>query len=114
MIRSLLVVVLTAFALAFCASAWAGSFTYYGSSSWVSGQGGSSSFSSTWMVNAMSKNAPFDSTITFIDNVSYSWHSTLRGPGAYLSTHWFASNVKKGHCRANVAANTSATCGVQS
>ena len=54
--------------------------------------------------------ASFDSTITFIDNVSYSWHSTLRGPGTYLSTHWLSSQVKKAHCRSNVAASAMGTC----
>jgi hypothetical protein len=114
MSRYLLALVVTALALAFCTSAVAGSTSYYSSPWWVSGQGGSSSFSSAWMQDIMVKNAPFDSTIAFIDNVSYSWHSTLRGPGTYLETHWFASNVKKGHCHANVGSTSWAACTVVS
>lgn len=114
MSRSLLTLVVAALALALCTSAVAGSSSYYSSPWWVSGQGASSSFSSAWVQDIMVKAAPFDSTIAFIDNVSYSWHSTLRGPGTYLETHWFASNVKKGHCRANVASNAYAACTVVS
>jgi len=114
MSRYLFALLVTAIALAFSASALAGSSAYYSSPYWVAGGGGSSSFSSAWMQNIMQKAAPFDSTITFIDNVSYSWHSTLRGPGVYLETHWFQSNVKKGHCRANVGSNAYAVCTVVS
>lgn len=110
MTRSLLAVTVLAFALALCTSAWAGSVTYYSSPSWSAGQGGSSSFSSSWWRNIMGKNAGFDSTITFIDSSSYGWHSTVRGHGTFLSTHWFSSQGKKGHCRANVAASAHATC----
>jgi hypothetical protein len=108
--RSLFAVPVLAFALALCASAWAGSSTYYSSSYWQAGQGSSSSFSSSWWQNIMSKTGSFDSTIAFIDNTSYSWHSTLRGPGTYLSTHWLSSQVKKAHCRANVAAAAHGSC----
>lgn len=111
--RSLFVVTVLAFALALCTSAWAGSATYYSSPYWSAGQGASSSFSSSWWRNIMAKSASFDSTITFIDNVSYGWHSTVRGPGTYLTTHWFSSQVKKAHCRANVASSAHAACTVQ-
>jgi hypothetical protein len=114
MTRSLFGAAALALALALCAGAWAGTSDYYSSPQWSPGQGGSSSFSSGWMLNTMGKNAPFDSTITFIDNVSYSWHSTLRGSGTVLQTHWLSSAVKKGHCRANVSANTWAGCAVRS
>lgn len=112
--RSILVVAALAFTLALCTSAWAGTTTYYAASSWSPGQGGSSSFSSSWFMNIISKSSSFDSTITFIDNVSYSWHATVRGPGTYLTTHWLSSQVKKAHCRANVAASSYATCAVRS
>jgi hypothetical protein len=111
--RPLFAVPVLAFALALCASASAGSATYYSSPYWSPGQGASSGFSSSWWGSVMSKSGSFDSTITFIDNVSYSWHSTLRGPGAYLSTHWFSSQVKKAHCRANVAASIHGACVAQ-
>ena len=110
--RSLFIVTVLAFALALCTSAWAGSVSYYSSPYWSPGQGGSSSFSSSWWQSMMVKNASFDSSITFIDNVSYSWHSTVRGPGTYLTTHWLTSQVKKGHCRANVSSSAWAACSV--
>jgi len=108
--RSLLAVTVLAFALALCTSAWAGSVSYYSSPYWSAGQGGSSSFSSSWWRSTMGKNASFDSTVTFIDNVSYSWHSTLRGYDTYLATQWFSSQVKKAHCRANASASAWAGC----
>jgi hypothetical protein len=112
--RSLFAMTVLVFALALCTSAWAGSVTYYSSPYWSAGQGGSSSFSSSWWQNIMGKNAGFDSTITFIDNSSYGWHSTVRGYGTYLTTHWFSSQVKKGHCRANVGSSAHATCSITS
>lgn len=109
----LLVAMLLA-ALVTSATAWAGATNYLVSSYWSPGQGGSSAFSSSWFQNIMIKNAGFDSTITFIDNVSYGWHATTRGYATYLETHWLSSQVKKAHCRANVAASTWAACTVYS
>ena len=114
MTRSWFAVAALVVALALSASASAESVNYYSTSSWSAGQGGSSSFSSSWFMNIIAKSSSFDSTITFIDNVSYSWHSTLRGPGTYLSTHWLSSQVKKAHCRANVAVYSSTSCAVRS
>jgi hypothetical protein len=114
MTRSLFVVVALVVALGLSASASAESVNYYANTSWSAGQGASSSFSSGWMMNIITKSSSFDSTITFIDNVSYGWHSTLRGPGTYLTTHWLSSQVKKAHCRANVAAYSSTSCTVRS
>jgi len=101
-------------ALALGATAWAAVVPYYGSGSWSAGQGGGSSFSSSWFLNVMGKNAPFDTTVTFIDNASYGWHSTRRGLDTYLSTHWLTSQVKKAHCRSNVTRSISASCTVYS
>lgn len=109
--RSVFVTVVLALTLAVCTSAWAG-YGYYSSPSWSSGQGGSSSFGSQWWQNIMAKDAAFDSTITFIDNASYGWHSTMRGSSTYLSTHWLTSQVKKAHCRANGSSSARATCWV--
>jgi hypothetical protein len=108
--RSVFVPACLAFALALCSSAWAGSVGYYSSPYWYSGQGASTSFGSAWFQNVMTKSAMFDSTITFIDNTSYSWHSTVRGPGTYLTTHWLSSAVKKAHCRSNVTSSASGAC----
>jgi hypothetical protein len=100
-----------AFALAFAASASA-TTTYAGGSYWPAGYGASSSFSSGWAVNQMGKSVGFDSTITFIDNASYSWHSTFRSSGTWMRTQWFSSQVKKAHCRANTTGNGHAGCSV--
>jgi hypothetical protein len=112
--RSMFLALALTFVLAMCASAWAASVTYAANTSWSAGQGYSSSFSPSWGMNIIAKSSPFDSTITFIDNVSYSWHSTLRGPGTYLTTWWLTSDVKKAHCRANVSASSYTTCAVRS
>jgi hypothetical protein len=107
-----LAVVVTALALG--ATASAAVVPYMSTSYWSAGQGGASSFSSSWFQNVMYKNAPFDTTVTFIDNVSYSWHSTRRGFDTYLSTHWLSSQVKKAHCRSNVKSGIWAGCTVYS
>jgi hypothetical protein len=104
----------TVAALVIGATASAAVVPYMSTSYWSAGQGGSSSFSSSWFMNGMYKNAQFDTTITFIDNVSYGWHSTLRGLGTYMQTHWMTSNVKKAHCRSNVTRSISASCTVYS
>jgi len=100
--RLILALVLT-LALVLSASALAGSFVY-ANKYWSAGEGASSSYSSSWWRNIFSKQAQgFDTTITFIDNVGYGWHSTVRGTGQYLETHWLSSQVKKAHCRAHVS-----------
>lgn len=90
-----------ALALALAAGAWAGVSTYAVWSYWSAGQGAATSFSPSWFRNVFSKSASFDTTVTFIDNVSYSWHATVRSYGTYVETHWLSSQVKKAHCRAN-------------
>lgn len=108
--HSFVITTVLVFVLALSASAWAGSVNYYANQNWSPGTGSSSGFSSAWFYNIISKRAKFDTTITFIDNTSYSWHSTLRGPGEYLATKWLSSQVKKAHCRSNVNASVDATC----
>jgi hypothetical protein len=88
-------------ALALAANTWAGVTTYAGWSYWSAGQGAGTSFSPSWFRNVFHKSASFDTTVTFIDNVSYSWHATVRSYGTYVETHWLSSQVKKAHCRAN-------------
>jgi hypothetical protein len=88
--------------LMLAASAW-GATTYAAYSYWPAGQGAATSFSPSWFRNAFYKNATFDTTITFIDNVSYSWHATVRSYATYVETHWLSSQVKKAHCRANAS-----------
>jgi hypothetical protein len=88
-------------ALALAASTWAGTTTYAVWSYWSAGQGAGTSFSPSWWRNVFYKTAYFDTTVTFIDNASYAWHATVRSSGTYVETHWFSSQVKKAHCRAN-------------
>jgi hypothetical protein len=97
-------------ALAMTSSAWAGAYNYAASYYWPAGQGAATGFSPSWYRNTFYKNTTFDTTITFIDNVSYSWHATVRSYGTYVETHWLSSQVKKAHCRANSAASTWAAC----
>lgn len=112
--KTSLIVALLAVALALSASAWAGVNNYASYSSWPAGQGASSSYSPGWFQNIFLKNASFDTTLTFIDNVSYSWHATFRSWGTYIETHWLSSQTKKAYCRANTAGNAWAACTVYS
>ena len=108
--RRTAVAIALALSLVLAAGAWAGSTTYAGTSSWPAGQAFSTSFSSSWWGNRMYKAASFDTTITFIDNVTYGWHASRRGWGTYQETHWFSSQVKKAHCRANTSSSAWAAC----
>jgi hypothetical protein len=101
-------------AFAFSATASAAVVTYTSSHSWYAGQSAGSSFSSSWFQNGFYKpNYPFDATVTFIDNVSYSWHATRRDASEWTVTHWMSSQVKKAHCRANASGGYGA-CSVYS
>lgn len=108
--RRAVAVAALALGLLFSASAWAGATTYAGSWSWPAGQAYSTSFSPSWWGNVFYKTASFDTTLTFIDNVSYGWHSTVRGWGTYQQTKWFSSQVKKAYCRANTGSSAWAAC----
>jgi hypothetical protein len=98
---TLVLVLVVTFALAFTVSAWAASTTYIMKSSWSSGQGYGWYYSSSWWQNAFSKSQGFDTTVTFIDNVSYGWHATRRDASTWTVTHWLSSQTKKPHCRSN-------------
>lgn len=107
--RHALILVLV-LALVFAASASAGATTYAGYQSWPAGQGASTSYKSSWFQNIFYKTSTFDTTVTFIDNVSYSWHATVRSWASYVETHWLSSQTKKAHCRANTAGPSWAAC----
>ena len=108
--RKTAVLIALALSLLLGASASAASLTYAGSNSWPAGQAYSTSFSSGWVVNTMYKTATFETAVLFIDNVTYGWHSMLRGSGTYQSTHWFSSQVKKAHCRSYASSWSWASC----
>ena len=108
--RRLALLVIVAVALGLSATAFAGTYSYAGSTSWPAGQAYSTWFSSSWWNNVFYKTASFDTTLTFIDNTAYGWHSTVRGWATYQQTHWLSSQVKKAHCRANTGASAWAAC----
>jgi hypothetical protein len=108
---ALLACALSAFVLS--ASASAAVYSYAGSHHWPAGQPASSYFSSSWFQNVFYKTSSFESVLTFIDNASYGWHSTVRGPGS-LETHWLSSQVKKAHCKALATGHSWAACTVYS
>lgn len=85
------------------ATAALGATGYAGPRYWLAGETGSSSYGASWSRNAFNKqSAGFDTTVTFIDNVGYGWHNTVRNTSMVTYTTWWSSQVKKGHCRANV------------
>lgn len=94
-------------ALALASSAVASATAYYGYAGprfWWAGESGGSTYSANWSYNAFNKErSGFDTTVTFIDNVSYAWHATIRNKSMITSTYWGASQAKKGHCKANVS-----------
>ncbi|HWQ24146.1 MAG TPA: hypothetical protein VNK94_08590 [Gaiellaceae bacterium] len=100
--RVLLVLAALLGAAVLAGAAGAGATTYAGPQMWLSGQSAGSAFSSSWMYNYFFKlGSGHDTTVTFIDNVTYSWHATVRNTSSTTYTYWFVSNVKKGHCRAH-------------
>jgi len=89
-------------ALTLAGAALAGPTTYAGPRAWTAGSSAGSAYSSSWTYNYFFKNGSgYDSTVTFIDNVTYSWHATVRNTSSTTYTYWFVSNVKRGHCRAH-------------
>jgi hypothetical protein len=89
-------------ALAIASAALAGATTYAGPKYWYPGQSAGSSFSSGWTYNYFFKpTSGYETTVTFIDNVSYGWHATVRNTATATYTYWFTNQVKKGHCIAH-------------
>ena len=77
--------------------------TYAGPQQWYAGQSAGSSYSSGWTYDYFFKlGSGHDTTVAFIDNVGYGWHATVRNTSSTTYTYWWTSDVKKGHCRANV------------
>ena len=93
-------------ALVLVTAALAGTSTYAGPRQWYANEGAGSSFSSSWRNNFFSKHGSgYDTTVTFIDNVRYAWHYTVRNTSSSTYTLWYGpgSTTRKGHCRANVS-----------
>ena len=108
MIALVVTLVVTTLVLASTALA---SFGYvWPSRSWSYGQDASSTYSSTWKRNWFQKNAPgYDTSVTFIDNVKYSWHNTVRNTYMVTATDWYSSSVKKAYAR-SYASGFSGNC----
>lgn len=88
-------------ALVLVTAALAGTSTYAGPRQWSPGESAGSSYSSSWFYNFFSKQGSgYDTTVTFIDNVTYSWHATVRNNSSTTYTFW-GGGTKKGHCRAH-------------
>lgn len=85
------------------AGAAVGATTYAGPQQWWAGQGAGSPFSSRWYFNDFAKvSSGYDTTVTFIDNIRYAWHATVRNTQKVTHTAYFGPEVRKAHCRANV------------
>ncbi len=77
--------------------------TYAGPKQWWPNQGAGSSYSASWQGNYFSKQGSgYDTTVTFIDNVAYGWHATVRNTSSTTYTYWWSNQVKKGYCKAHV------------
>jgi len=89
-------------ALATATSAFAGASAFIYGHYWSAGQSASSAYSSSWYKASFNKQSGgYDTTITLIDNVSYSWHGTHRDSNLVtFSDAWFSSVGKKGYCKA--------------
>jgi len=99
--RKVVLLLALASAFVFAGSAFAVQ-SYGGPRYWYPGEGASSSWSSGWTRNSFNKAASgYDTTVTFIDNVSYSWHATVRNTEMVTYTNWWSSQTKKAHCKAN-------------
>jgi hypothetical protein len=95
--RSILAVAIGTLALVVASTALAGS--YAGPKDWVPGEGAGTSFSSTWLRNYFATyGSGYDKTVTFIDNVRYGWHNTVRNKSDFTTTYPPYPGTFKGHC----------------
>lgn len=97
--RRLMLMVIVALSLTFAGTAFAVE-TYGGPRYWYPGEGAGSSWKSGWYRTTFNKErSGYETTVTFIDNVSYGWHGTTRNKDMVTVALWFSSQVKKAHCR---------------
>ena len=86
--------------LVLASAAFAG--IYAGPKEWSPGSGAGTSYSATWLRNYFSTyGSGFDKTVTFIDNVSYGWHRTVRNTHQTTETYPPFTGTYKGHCLAH-------------
>ncbi len=99
--RTLVLLAAVASALVFAGVALA-TESYGGPRYWYPGDSAGSSWNAGWSWNSFNKGTSgYETTVTFIDNVSYGWHATVRNRDMITYTNWWSSQVKKAHCRAN-------------
>jgi hypothetical protein len=99
--RTFVLLAALAAALVFAAAALAAE-SYGGPRYWYPGESAGSSWNSAWYRNSFNKSTSgYETTVTFIDNVSYAWHATIRNRDTVTYTTWWSSQVKKAHCRAH-------------
>jgi hypothetical protein len=88
-------------ALVFTSTAVA-AYAYAGPRYWYPGEAAGGSWSSGVTYNGFNKaTSGYDTTVTFIDNVSYGWNATVRNSEMVTYTRWWSNQVKKPHCRAH-------------
>jgi hypothetical protein len=99
--RKLVLLLALTTALAFAGAALAVE-TYGGPRYWNPGDSAASSWQSGWTRNSFNKaTSGYETTVTFIDNVTYAWHATTRNRDTVTYTNWWSSQVKKAHCKAH-------------
>lgn len=75
---------------------------------------GSSSYSN-WQSNDFSKSTSgvSDTMVTLIDNVSYSWHGTVRNMNSHQHAFWgWEGTSRKGYCKYYAGTNFNGSCWV--
>jgi hypothetical protein len=110
-VRTILVVIaVLAAALTLASSALATYGYVWPSRSWSYGQDAGSTYSSSWKRNWFQKSAQgYDTSVTFIDNVGYGWHNTVRNRYQVTATDWYSTAVKKAYAR-SYASGFSGNC----
>ncbi len=99
--RKLILLLVVAGALVVVSTSLA-AVAYGGPRYWYPGDAAGSSYSSSWTHNSFSKaTGGYETTVTFIDNVSYAWRATVRNSDMVTYTNWWSSQVKKAHCKAH-------------
>ncbi len=80
------------------------SYQYAGYRSWGFLQDASSTYASNWTQNWFQKDLQgFDTTVTFIDNLSYSWHNTVRNTFKTTATTLTWSGTTKAYCQSHTS-----------
>ena len=94
--------ILVLVALTFAGGALAGVETFAAPRYWNPGDSAGSSYRGSWYRATFNKaTSGYETTVTFIDNQSYSWHGTARNRDMVTVALWFSSQAKRAHCKAH-------------